>query len=170
MSRGDMSSGRSLVGIAIVLSLAAAQAPVRASSPDPLAAQLKRCASLTEAGARLACYDTLAGTAASSATTAGTAGLASSPAAGGSRAGTPSTSAAPAAAAASGAPPASSAPPAEEFGVHNGPLEVKRGPVREKRMLAVVQYRVQTAPTGELVVRLDNGQGSGCSSSPPTFR
>ena len=148
-----MSSGRSLVGIAIVLSLAAALAPVRASSPDPLAAQLKRCASLTEASARLACYDTLAGTAASSATTAGTAGVAPSPAAGAP----PSTSAAPAAAAASGAPPASSAPPAEEFGVHNGPLEVKLGPVRDKHMLAVVST-VSNRPHGELVVRLDNGQ------------
>ena len=126
-----------------MLSLAAAQAPVQASSPDPLAVQLKRCASLTEASARLACYDALAGLA-PSATTAGTA---PSPAAGGSQASTPS----------SAAVAAPSAPPAEEFGVHNGPLEVKRGPVREKRMLAVVST-VSNRANGELVVRLDNGQ------------
>jgi hypothetical protein len=135
-----MSSACSFVSVTLVLSLAAAQAPVHAASPDPLTVQLKRCASLTEASARLACYDALAGLAPS----ATTAGAAPSPAPGGSQAGTPS-SAAP------------GAPPAEEFGVHNGPLEVKRGPVREKRMLAVVST-VSNRPNGELVVRLDNGQ------------
>jgi hypothetical protein len=138
-----MSSGCSLVGVALLLSLAAAQAPVHAASPDPLAVQLKRCASLTEAGARLACYDALAGLAPS----ATTAAAAPSPAAGGSQARTPN----------SAAVAASGAPPAEEFGVHNGPLEVKRGPVREKRMLAVVST-VSNRGNGELVVRLDNGQ------------
>jgi hypothetical protein len=138
-----MSSGCSLVRVAILLSLAAAQAPVHAASPDPLAVQLKRCASLTEAGARLACYDALAGLAPS----ATTAAAAPSPAAGGSQARTSS----------SAAVAASAAPPAEEFGVHNGPLEVKRGPVREKRMLAVVST-VSNRGNGELVVRLDNGQ------------
>jgi hypothetical protein len=138
-----MSSGCSLVGVAILLSLAAVQAPVHAASPDPLAVQIKRCASLTEAAARLACYDALAGLAPS----ATTAAAAPSPAAGGSQARTPS----------SAAVAASGAPPAEEFGVHNGPLEVKRGPVREKRMLAVVST-VSNRGNGELVVRLDNGQ------------
>jgi hypothetical protein len=141
-----MSSACPLVGVAILLSLAAAQAPVHAASPDPLAVQLKRCASLTEAGARLACYDALAATPPS----ATTAAAAASPAVGGSQGGASS----PASVAASAAPPA---PPAEEFGVHNGPLEVKRGPVREKRMLAVVST-VSNRGNGELVVRLDNGQ------------
>ena len=138
-----MSSGCSWVRVAIMLSLAAAQAPVHASSPDPLAVQLKRCASLTDASTRLACYDALAGLAPS----ATTAGAAPSPAAGGPQAKTPS----------SAAVAAPGAPPAEEFGVHNGPLEVKRGPVREKRMLAVVST-VSSRANGELVVTLDNGQ------------
>jgi hypothetical protein len=141
-----MSSGCSWVRVAIMLILAAAQATVHAATPDPLAVQLKRCVSLTDASARLACYDALAGLPPS----ATTAAAAPTPVAGGSQAGTSSS----ATVAASGAPPA---PPAEEFGVHNGPLEVKRGPVREKRMLAVVST-VSNRANGELVVRLDNGQ------------
>jgi hypothetical protein len=151
---------------ALALTLAAAGvAPVQGSTPDPLPAQLKHCASLTVASVRLACYDALAGSSASnqvvppapatssSATTAGTVATAGAAARAGTAA-TPAT-AAPAGTAASGAPPA---PSDIEFGVHNGPLEAKRiTPQREKRLLAVVSA-ISNRPRGELVVTLDNGQ------------
>jgi hypothetical protein len=126
---------------ALALTLAgAAVAPVHGSTPDPLPAQLKHCATLTVASARLACYDALAGSSASNQ-------VPPTPAV--------SSSAATAGVAASGAPPASSG---TEFGVHNGPLEAKRiTPQREKRLLAVVSA-VSSRPRGELVVTLDNGQ------------
>jgi hypothetical protein len=143
-----MSSVRSLVSAALVLSLAAAQAPVQASSSNPLAAQLKRCASLADASARLACYDALAGVAAP------TAQAAPSPSAGGSAGKIPSSSAA---AAPVAAPAAPAAPNITDFGVRNGPLQAERDPVREKTMLAVVSA-VGSRGRGELVVTLDNGQ------------
>jgi hypothetical protein len=133
---------------ALALTLAAAgMAPVQGSTPDPLPAQLKHCASLTVASARLACYDALAGSSASNQ-------VAPPTPAGSSSAATAGT-AATAGIAASGAPPA---PSDMEFGVHNGPLETKRiTPQREKRLLAVVSA-VSNRPRGELVVTLDNGQ------------
>jgi hypothetical protein len=129
---------------ALALTLAAAGvAPVQGSTPDPLPAQLKHCASLTVAGVRLACYDALAGASNQ---------LPPTPAVSSSAAGS---TAASAGAAASGAPPA---PSDTEFGVHNGPLEAKRiTPQREKHLLAVVSA-VSNRPRGELVVTLDNGQ------------
>jgi hypothetical protein len=145
---------------ALALTLAAAGvAPVQGSTPDPLPAQLKHCATLTVASARLACYDALAGSSASNQVTPPTPATSSSAA----KAGTATSagaaksagSAATAGTAASGAPPA---PSDTEFGVHNGPLEAKRiTPQREKRLLAVVSA-VSNRPRGELVVTLDNGQ------------
>jgi hypothetical protein len=147
---------------ALALTLAGAGvAPVQGSTPDPLTAQLKHCASLTDASARLACYDALAGPSASNQVT-------SPPPVGSSSAATarvaPSSVAAATAApppapsngiAASGTPPA---PSDTEFGVHNGPLEAKRiTPQREKHLLAIVSA-VSNRPRGELVVTLDNGQ------------
>lgn len=121
--------GRLLRTLVLILA-AAGVAPAQGSTPDPLLAQLKHCASLTVASARLACYDALAG--------AATTGVAAS-------AGT----------AAPGAPPT---PSATAFGVHNGPLEARLvSPQREKHMLAVVAA-VSNRPRGELVVTLDNGQ------------
>lgn len=146
-----MNSLRSLVSVALALSLAAAQTPAQASSSNPLAAQLKRCASLVDAGARLACYDTLAGVAAPSAATAQ---AAPSPSAGGSAGAIPSSGAAAAPVAATNP---SAAPSVADFGVRNGPLQAERDPVREKTMLAVVSA-VSFRGRGELVVRLDNGQ------------
>jgi hypothetical protein len=146
-----VNSLRSLVSVALALSLAAAQTPAQASSSNPLAAQLKRCASLVDAGARLACYDTLAGVAAPSAATAQ---AAPSPSAGGSAGAIPSSGAAAAPVAATNP---SAAPSVADFGVRNGPLQAERDPVREKTMLAVVSA-VSFRGRGELVVRLDNGQ------------
>jgi hypothetical protein len=159
------------MGRGLVLTMAVAFASAQAASPDPLAPQLKRCAALTEAGARLACYDALAGTAPGS----GAAAAAATP--------TTSTATAPATAASAGsatsaagtslaangsggagtnagagsAPASAAAPSAAEFGVRNGPLQAKRDPVKEKSMLAVVS-RVSSRGRGELVVTLDNGQ------------
>ena len=147
-----MSSVRSLASAAIVLGLAAVQAPVQASSSNPLAAQLKRCAALADASARLACYDSLAGLAAPSAATAQAAPNAS---ADGSAKPIPSsTSGAGALDASPQAPPAVTS---TDFGVRNGPLQAGRDPVREKQMLAVVSA-VSYRGRGELVVTLDNGQ------------
>jgi hypothetical protein len=142
---------RSLLSVAIALSLAAAHAPAQASSSDSLAAQLKRCASLTDASPRLACYDALAGRAPPHATTAGTApSLAATGSAATSTSGT--------AEAPVGAPAAApSAPNFVDFGVRNGPLQAQRDPVREKSMFAVVSA-VSFRGRGELVVTLDNGQ------------
>jgi len=128
--------------LALALSLAGAcVAPVQASTPDALPAQLRHCATLTDASVRLACYDTLAGSsvlnqvappASATSSSAATAGIA-----------------------ASGASPAKAE---MEFGVHNGPLEAKRvSPQREKHLLAVVSA-VSSRSRGELVVTLDNGQ------------
>jgi hypothetical protein len=144
-----MSSGRWLAGVAIVLSLGAGQTALRASSSDALAGQLKRCAALTDASPRLACYDALAGKAAPSATAAG----APSPPASGAVAASPSSGAV----ATTAAPAATAAPDIADFGVRNGPLEGERNPVREKSMLAVVSA-VSIVGRGELVVTLDNGQ------------
>jgi hypothetical protein len=134
-----VNSLRSLVSVALALSLAAAQTPAQASSSNPLAAQLKRCASLVDAGARLACYDTLAGVAAPSAATAQ---AAPSPSAGGSAGAIPSSGAAAAPVAATNP---SAAPSVADFGVRNGPLQA---------VVSAVSFRGR----GELVVRLDNGQ------------
>jgi len=146
-----VSSVRSLVSVALALSFAAAQTPAQASSANPLAAQLKRCASLVDAGARLACYDALAGAAAPSAAAAQ---AAPSPSASGSAATIPSAGAAAAPIAVANS---SAAPNTADFGVRNGPLQAERDPVREKQMLAVVSA-VSFRGRGELVVRLDNGQ------------
>jgi hypothetical protein len=146
-----VNSVRSVVSVALALSLAAAQTPAQASSSNPLAAQLKRCASLVDAGARLACYDTLAGVAAPSAATAQ---AAPSSSAGGSAGTIPNSAAAAAPVAAANS---SAAPSVADFGVRNGPLQAERDPVREKTMLAVVSA-VSFRGRGELVVRLDNGQ------------
>jgi len=147
-----MTRMRSLLGVALAASLAAApQAGVQASSSDSLAAQLKRCAALTDASPRLACYDALAGKAAASAAASPPA---ASPEAGGAVAATATPASAQAAAAATGAP---AAPNLANFGVRNGPLQAERDPVREKTMLAVVSA-VSTRGRGELVVTLDNGQ------------
>lgn len=135
----------------MVMGLATAQTPAQASSFNPLAAQLKRCALLVDAGARLACYDALAGAAAPSAATPQ---AAPSPSATGSAGAVPASSAA----AAPVAPPAAAAAPNfTDFGVRNGPLQADRDPVREKTMLAVVSA-VSFRGRGELVVTLDNGQ------------
>jgi hypothetical protein len=146
-----VSSVRSFVSVAIVMGLAAAQTPAQASSSNSLAAQLKRCASLVDAGPRLACYDALAGAAAPSAATAQ---AAPSPSASGSSGAIPASGAA---AAPVAAPAAPAAPNFTDFGVRNGPLQAERDPVREKTMLAVVSA-VSFRDRGELVVRLDNGQ------------
>jgi hypothetical protein len=118
-------------------------APALGSTADPLALQIKHCASLTVASARLACYDALAGSAGLNQASAPAPAASSNAAKAG--AGT----------LAPGAPPA----PAEtQFGVHNGALEAKLvSPQREKRMLAVVRA-VSNRPRGELMVTLDNGQ------------
>jgi hypothetical protein len=155
---------------ALALTLAAAgAAPVQASSPDSLSAQVKHCASLTDASVRLACYDALAGSPAPAASTAGSAATpvaASARTASAPAASTSATAATAAVAATAGvtavngatAPGASPAPSNTEFGVHNGPLEAQRiAPQREKRLLAVVSG-VSNRPRGELVVTLDNGQ------------
>jgi hypothetical protein len=107
----------------------------RAQAPAGLDAELARCAAAADSTARLACYDKLAGAHATSASPATTA---------------PATAGA-------GAGAAETAPSAAEFGVRGGPLQAKRDPVREKRLLAVVS-NVSTRPRGELVVKLDNGQ------------
>jgi hypothetical protein len=146
-----VSSVRALVSVAMVMGLAAAQTPAQASSSNPLAAQLKRCASLVDAGARLACYDALAGVAAP---TGATAQAAPSPSAGGSAGAIPGSGAAAPPAAAPAAP---ATPNSADFGVRNGPLQAERDPVREKTMLAVVSA-VSFRGRGELVVTLDNGQ------------
>jgi hypothetical protein len=142
---------RSLVSVAMVIGLAAAKTPAQASSSNPLAAQLKRCASLIDAGARLACYDALAGVAAPSKAAAQAAPSSSASGSAGAIP-TPSAAAAPVA-----APVAPAAPNFTDFGVRNGPLQAERDPVREKTMLAVVSA-VSFRARGELVVRLDNGQ------------
>ena len=121
--------------------------PAQGSPPDPLPAQLKHCASMTVAPARLACYDALAGSPALNPVTPPTPDASSGA--------TPVGVAAPAHVAAPGVSPA---PSDTEFGVHNGPLEAKRiTPQREKRLLAVVS-NISNRPHGELVVTLDNGQ------------
>jgi hypothetical protein len=140
---------RPLVGVVLVLSFAAAQTPAHASSSNPLAAQLKRCASLVDVGARLTCYDALAGSVAAPSAAAAQ----PSPSTGGS-AGTTMSSSAAAAPVAAANP---SAPPNADFGVRNGPLQAERDPVREKTMFAVVSA-VGSRGRGELVVTLDNGQ------------
>jgi hypothetical protein len=149
-----VSSVRSFVSVAIVMGLAAAQTPAQASSSNSLAAQLKRCASLVDAGPRLACYDALAGAAAPSASTAQ---AAPSPSTSGSSGAIPASGAAAAPVAAPAAPATPAAPNFTDFGVRNGPLQAERDPVREKTMLAVVSA-VSFRGRGELVVRLDNGQ------------
>jgi len=125
----------------LALMFAAGLAPVQASTPDSLPMQLKHCAALTDGGARLTCYDALAGSSAPNVTTAATPAASSSTA-------TPGIA-------------ASSPTPAQtdmEFGVHNGALEAKLvNPHREKHMLAVVSG-ISNRPRGELVVTLDNGQ------------
>jgi hypothetical protein len=160
-----------LLGGGLVLIMAMAFTPAQGASADPLAPQLKRCASLSEAAARLACYDTLAGTVAGSVPAGGATASATSaapaPAAtrsagsAASAAGSPApaggTQAAGTGSAAASPPAAGAAPSAAEFGVRNGPLQAKRDPVKEKSMLAVVS-RVSSRGRGELVVTLDNGQ------------
>jgi hypothetical protein len=135
------------MSVAMVMGLAAAQTPAQASSSNALAIQLKRCASFVDAGARLACYDALAGVAAPSAATRQ---AAPSPSATGSAGAVPGSSTA-------AAPAAPAAPSFTDFGVRNGPLQADRDPVREKTMLAVVSA-VSFRGRGELVVTLDNGQ------------
>jgi hypothetical protein len=142
---------RFLARIALVLGLAAAGTSAQAASSNPLAAQLKRCASLADSGARLACYDALAGTAAPHAATAQ--GAPSSSAVG-SAAALPGSGTAEARVATPAAP---ATPNFTDFGVRNGPLQAERDPVREKTMLAVVSG-VSYQGRGELVVKLDNGQ------------
>jgi hypothetical protein len=139
-----------LLGSGFVLTVAVAFAPAQGASPDPLAPQIKRCASLNEAGARLACYDALAGTVSGSAQAAAPATSAGPAPASRSQPADASSAAAPASA-------SGTAPSAAEFGVRNGPLQAKRDPVKEKSMLAVVS-RVSSRGRGELVVTLDNGQ------------
>lgn len=171
MSDACASNAKPLV-CAVVLALAAAGlAPVLAATPDPLAARIKQCAALSGASARLACYDALARSqaadeAAPRAANAAPATVGPSVAASGAAgSGAPGSGAPAAAAAASPAPATSaaaapSAPPAPnpaDFGIHNGPLEVKRGPVRQQQMIAVVSG-VSNRPRGELIVSLDNGQ------------
>ncbi len=154
-----MSDPRPFLRALALTLVAAGVAPVQASTPDPLAAQLKHCVSLTDASARLACYDALAGSMASNqvapptpagGSIAAPAGSSSAATAGNAGAATPGSSSS-----ATGAQPA---PSNTEFGVHNGPLEAKRiTPQREKHLLAVVSG-VSNRPRGELVVTLDNGQ------------
>jgi hypothetical protein len=137
---------------ALALTLAGvAVAPAQGTTPDPLPAQLKHCASLTVASDRLACYDALAGTSALDPAAPRTPAVSSTAASAGT--------AATAGIAAPAAPPAPAPAPNDmEFGVHNGPLEAKRiSPQREKHMVAVVSG-VSNRPRGELVVTLDNGQ------------
>lgn len=145
-----MNSARALLP-ALLLELCwaalACAAPAQTKAQDALAAQLQRCAALSDATARLACYDALA---------------ASGPAAASNSRVIPASPVLPAPPPVSPASPsvAGSAPPSTsvaDFGVRNGPLQAKRDPVHEKRMLAVVS-RVGTRAGGELVVTLDNGQ------------
>jgi len=138
MSEACMIDTRFLLCAAVLLG--AGVAPVQGSTPDPLAAQIRHCASLTAGSARLACYDALASSAGVNPVAPQTAAASSG------------TATAVVAEQGAAAPPK-----AEEFGVHNGPLEAKRGPVREKHMLAAVGT-VSHRPNGELVVKLDNGQ------------
>jgi hypothetical protein len=114
---------------------------------DSLDVQLKHCASVTVAGARLACYDDLASSSGLSPVAPPTAAASSSAA--------PRVITSPSGIAAPNAPP----PPLEtQFGVHNGALEATLvAPHREKRLLAVVST-ISNRPRGELVVTLDNGQ------------
>jgi hypothetical protein len=146
-----VTSVRSLVSVALMLSFAAAQTPAQASSSNPLAAQLKHCASLVDAGPRLACYDALAGVAAPRTAAAQ---AAPNPSASGSAGAIPTATAATASVVAPAAP---AAPNSADFGVRNGPLQAERDPVREKTMLAVVSA-VSFRARGMLVVTLDNGQ------------
>jgi hypothetical protein len=138
--------------------LALALVGVRAQASDPvgdsLGERLAHCRTLGDPTARLACYDGLTAPAARSAEAA-------KPASGTSRtvAGTPSAPATQAVDATGNVPPqpAATDTSAANFGVRNGPLEVKRNPVREKRMLAVVSG-VSGGGFSGLVVTLDNGQ------------
>jgi hypothetical protein len=133
----------------------------QAQASDSLAVQLKRCAAVADASARLACYDGLTGTETAAPPAHPGSAAAVAPAA----EGTPSTASGVRGPAVATAPPATApAAPAAvpnlggaEFGVRNGPLEAKSYPIREKRMLAVVS-RVSTRGSGEIVVTLDNGQ------------
>jgi hypothetical protein len=134
----NMSNLKPLIRALALILAAAGVAPAQGSTPDPLPVQLKHCAAMTDAGARLTCYDALAGSSVSSRI---------APAA--------SPSAATAGTAASGVSPAQKD---MEFGVHNGPLEAKLiNPQREKHLLAVVSG-ISNRPRGELIVTLDNGQ------------
>jgi hypothetical protein len=144
---------------ALVLTLAGAGvAPVLGSTPDQLPAQLKRCASLTVASARLACYDALAGSSVSNQAAPPTAAASNAASGGIAEAGGIAASTAPPVQGASHVQGAVPAQPDMEFGVHNGALEAKLvNPHREKQMLAVVR-NVSNRPRGELVVTLDNGQ------------
>ena len=157
-----MSDPRSFVRTLALTLAAAGAAPVQGATPDTLPAQLKHCASLTVAGARLACYDALAGSPALNPDTPPTAAANSGAAPAGvtspAGAASPARVAAPAGPAGPAAPGTSPAPSDTEFGVHNGPLEAKRiTPQREKRLLAVVS-NISNRAHGELVVTLDNGQ------------
>jgi hypothetical protein len=148
-------------------------ATANATADDALATRLRQCAAVSDSMARLACYDALARPAAAStppssapAAVAPTAKAApASEATGATTAPVSPTPVSPASPA-SPASPGSTAPPAaasspraslEDFGVRNGPLQAKREPPGEQKMLAVVT-QVSSLPRGELIVTLDNGQ------------
>jgi hypothetical protein len=155
----------------IALVTSAAPVHAQASGSGSLEAQLRQCSTVSEPGARLACYDGLTRTAPSAAATAPGAASIAGPAAGSASSSvnatsatpTPSVAAAPPAAAAPSSSAVASAPavPAgaanAEFGVRNSALEAKRAPAREKHMLAVISS-VSMRGHGELVLTLDNGQ------------
>jgi hypothetical protein len=146
---GDRDGGIRLIASAL-LALCAAR-PVAALD---VSAELRRCAALTEDARRLECYDRLAAELQARAAPAPTAAAAASAA--------PAAVPAPAAALASPPPtpapgPSSPATDVAQFGVSNGPLQVKIAASRLKSMTATVA-RLSTRADGELVVTLDNDQ------------
>jgi len=153
-----------LLELSLPMLIFAAAPQLRAATDESLTSELRRCATISEPSARLACYDDLAGTPATwSSAPAGPAPAAAAPAPAGpppARIATPPPGQPSAASSPTLVPaPAPGAPssPASDFGVRNGPLQAKREPPREKKMLAAVS-RVSSLPRGELVLTLDNGQ------------
>jgi hypothetical protein len=152
-----MSSPKHLLSTLALILAGIGVSPVQASTPDPLSVPLKHCAALTDAGSRLACYDALAGSAASN-QAGGPPPAANSTAANSVAAGSSASAVGIVASTPAAAPGAAPGRADMEFGVHNGALEAKLvNPHREKQMLAVVSA-ISSRPRGELVVTLDNGQ------------
>jgi hypothetical protein len=62
----NMSNLKPLIRALALILAAAGVAPAQGSTPNPLPLQLKHCAAMTDSGARLTCYDALAGSSVSS--------------------------------------------------------------------------------------------------------